>query len=620
MPTPAIRHEEDRTGLNPDNLVINESHTLLPRQRRILVPLYGPYYTESLVITDVNTGKQLKTTDYFHADFVQTAQWLSGKEVASTIVITNRSISNNISINYQCFGGAYNVNAEVLKAQIQALALDNRPVLYDKILGKPSAFAPAAHLHDVGDVFGWEYVVFVLERIRSAIEMGDENSHLAIYDYIDQQLSNLRTNVQNLVSTSNAHSSRTDNPHNVTAEQVGTYTKAKIDDLLQAISSRLSSDSLTHSSRRDNPHNVTAAQLKVYLKTEVDGLLTTLRTQLTTTINNHVNNRANPHRVTAEQVGTYDKATIDQKIATVDVSSVVSSHANLRNNPHGVTAAQVGTYTKAEIDGKDSNLNTTLSKLINDHKALKNNPHAVTAAQVGAYTKTEVDTRTGNINTALTKLINDHKALKNNPHGVTAAQVGTYTKVEIDRAIAAANSTAALNNHVANYNNPHRVTAAQVGTLTTTQINSELSKTKTAYEAAIKVLNDKLLDTRNKIKSTAIPFSTDTRNSLTWRNDGLFVNLNPHTITQDTQNYFGGDGHSHNIAWGTTAVRGIVQLFGGLDRAQHDMALSSGAGKHIGDRLIALEARPQFPHTISPWGPPGNTNGYAENHIWFQFV
>lgn len=316
MATPVIRYEEDRTGRNPNNLVAGEAHTLQPRQRRILVPMHGPFYTESLVIIDVATGRQLSSNDYHCADFVQTAQWLSGKEVAATIVIKNRSISNNVTVNYQSYGGFYNVNASVLKAQIEALNLDNRPVIFDKIIGKPAGFAPAEHMHDVGDVYGWEYVVFALERIRAAIEMGDEGSHDVIYKYIDQALQQTSVNVTRAIQESDTHTARTDNPHRVTAEQVGTYTKAVIDNLLNNLRTTLSTATTQHANLRNNPHGVTAAQVGAHTKSEVTGLLSALETKITGLINTHANKRDNPHGVTAAQVGTMTTAQINNAIGT----------------------------------------------------------------------------------------------------------------------------------------------------------------------------------------------------------------------------------------------------------------------------------------------------------------
>lgn len=59
-----------------------------------------------------------------------------------------------------------------------------------------------------------------------------------------------------MVASFNGHIARTDNPHGVTAQQAGTYTRAVIDQKVTAATDNLEA----HKARRDNPHGVTAEQ------------------------------------------------------------------------------------------------------------------------------------------------------------------------------------------------------------------------------------------------------------------------------------------------------------------------------------------------------------------------
>lgn len=84
-----------------------------------------------------------------------------------------------------------------------------------------------------------------------------------------------------------------------------------------------------------------------------------------------------------------EPATVASVAAKAD-KSALEAHVKNALNPHGVTAEQIFAYTKSEVD-------TRLDEKA-DQSALeahKNtlNPHAVTAEQVGAYTKAEVDTK-----------------------------------------------------------------------------------------------------------------------------------------------------------------------------------------------------------------------------------
>lgn len=188
-----IRFPFDKSGRSPNNFVQDEPHVLLSgRERRIIVPNYIPFYVSSLIITDNATGQSLDSSDYYCADFRETIQREVGKEVASTIVITRKSVSDNVTISYQVVGGDQSLSsAAVLREQLNTLANDSRPVVFDAIVGKPSKFSPSAHPHDIGDIYGFEYLVYAIDRLRDAIANGDADKFLNIYQYIDQQDDNL---------------------------------------------------------------------------------------------------------------------------------------------------------------------------------------------------------------------------------------------------------------------------------------------------------------------------------------------------------------------------------------------------------------------------------------------
>ena len=268
----------------------------------------------------------------------------------------------------------------------------------------------------------------------------------------------------------------------------------------------------THESNRLNPHGVTANQVGAYSKSEVDEKLVANKLANDNALSEHTKLKNNPHGVTAEQVGTYIKTTIDNKIATslssskeyadqklaeiteyTDAkvseakeelqSSTVASAAKLQTARRiagnlfdgtadiSISAGQVGAYSKSEVDGKvsgtlnsaksytdgvktaiDKSLSTSIdslktqvqtgsvasanklatARLINGHEFDGTDDITITASDVGAYTTSEVDTKVSGAVSGVQGNINSHIANKSNPHGVTASQVGTYIKTEID--------------------------------------------------------------------------------------------------------------------------------------------------------------------------------------------
>ncbi|CAK2165900.1 conserved hypothetical protein [Vibrio crassostreae] len=143
-----------------------------------------------------------------------------------------------------------------------------------------------------------------------------------------------------------AHVGDTDNPHEVTPVQIGAATSAAL---------------TAHTGDTENPHEVTASQVGAAPAS-------------------HVSDTDNPHSVTAEQVGAVSE-------------EALQDHLDDTENPHSVTAAQAGAAPASHL--------TDIA-----------NPHAVTAAQVGAAT---------------TGALAAHVGDSGNPHDVTAAQVGAGT-------------------------------------------------------------------------------------------------------------------------------------------------------------------------------------------------
>lgn len=185
-----IRYPFDKSARSPNNFVQDEPHALITgRERRIVIPTYIPFYVESVIITDTLTNRVLTKDDYLVADFSETIQRDTGKEVATTIVITNKNISDNITVSYQTVGGMYALSfGDVLKQQLDNLAKDKRPVIWDNIIAKPEFWPPAPHMHDIGDIYGFEYLVYAIDRLRQALLLGDTDKFGDIYNYIDKRL------------------------------------------------------------------------------------------------------------------------------------------------------------------------------------------------------------------------------------------------------------------------------------------------------------------------------------------------------------------------------------------------------------------------------------------------
>ena len=223
MPLPVpIRYPLDKTGVSPDNKIVGEPHDLVNRQVRAIAPNYGPFFTESLVVRDVTTGLTLRTPQQYVATEMDTVPTgMFGKEICGIILIKDTAVSSKIEIDYQTVGGQYSLNSQAIVDMLNSAAFDNRPVNWGDIISKPDVFTAAAHFHDAGDIYGFEYVVTAIERLRSAILIGDSASHDEIYRYIDNTFTLVNQRITQVEANINAHKADLANPHQTTKAQVG---------------------------------------------------------------------------------------------------------------------------------------------------------------------------------------------------------------------------------------------------------------------------------------------------------------------------------------------------------------------------------------------------------------
>jgi hypothetical protein len=106
----------------------------------------------------------------------------------------------------------------------------------------------------------------------------------------------------------------------------------------------LSTDITEHKNNKQNPHSVTAAQIGL-------GNVTTELATVERNLSAHEKNTDNPHNVTAAQIGlgnVDNTSDADKPVSTKQAAAIkvvqdeVTAHKNNIKNPHMVTAAQVG--------------------------------------------------------------------------------------------------------------------------------------------------------------------------------------------------------------------------------------------------------------------------------------
>lgn len=163
----------DITGINPDNRIVDEPHSLSNRPNRSIAPKLGPFFGQGLIVRDGSTTLT-RGEDYQIVELHQEATLLYGKEIASVILVINSSISSNVTITYQALGGHYTYcgPTDAIVNIYESVMNDNRSVAWTNVFNKPTEYPPTIHRHLLDDIYGFEPVVDYLERIKRAITLG----------------------------------------------------------------------------------------------------------------------------------------------------------------------------------------------------------------------------------------------------------------------------------------------------------------------------------------------------------------------------------------------------------------------------------------------------------------
>ncbi len=327
-PTPIYRYPLDGTGTSPDNLVVGEQHQLSNRAVRCVAPTYGGFFAESVVVKDLATNMPLvKGPDYYFGELFEFPTGRYGKEIFGVIVIVKPGVTS-VSITYQALGGDYSYSMDAVIAMLDSLNLGERPVDWGMIVGRPTLFDPAAHFHDAGDIYGFEYIVHALDLLKQALLLGDVASHDEIYAYIDRTISGQANSVAAVSAALAAHVQDKSNPHAVTKDQVGLGNVGNYPIATNAIA-------LAGTSTQ---HYITPSSL-LYVVNQV----------ASTALAAHIADKSNPHSTTKAQVGlgnvlnygTADSATTTTGTATDQYTT-----------PKGVSDAVTAWYNAGKFDNR----------------------------------------------------------------------------------------------------------------------------------------------------------------------------------------------------------------------------------------------------------------------------
>lgn len=265
----------DPTGLMASNLIAGEQQIITAnnwRDYHFIVPKYAPYFMDSMKIIYQDTdGVQhilVKGVDWYESHEFISASRACANPIFGSISFLNTSLAGVVTLSYQTLGGIW-VQDETRITQILADVLHNpRVTSWDEVIDMPYAFPPIDHEWNLVDMVGASDIVAQLQGIEDQLRASGQNG-----------LAN--------------HLADVNNPHKVTASQVGLGNVRNLTTATKGDAQAGTSDSVyltpwsasllvqalfgvnlgSHLTDYGNPHKVTAAQVGAYSKTEMDNLL-----------------------------------------------------------------------------------------------------------------------------------------------------------------------------------------------------------------------------------------------------------------------------------------------------------------------------------------------------------
>lgn len=441
-------YEFDPYGDNPNNLIVDEPHTITPANGKnfsFFIPRKGPFHRRSVVLKDAVSGALLNVgTDYYfgwrYDDIIVSG---SVQPVYGAIVFNDPTKTYNVKMTYQNLGGPTMIDDTEIAQLLANTLRDPRRALWTDVVDVPTELPPIPHRQSTADLVGFDLQIEVLYKIADAISEGNVKAMQALMEHVADH----------------------HNPHRITLADLG------IDELGNLIPATKDEAE----GGVDNTHYMTALRTDQYAQAKIVPV-----------INAHVGDKSNPHGTTAAQVGL-------GSVQNYPVASTVEAEAGVATNRYMTPATTTTLMTK------------NFKPLVDAHIADKTNPHGTTKAQVGLGSVDNYPTATAQeagegkatnrfmtpyltsiaIAAQVNVAIDFHTSDFDNPHKTTKAQVGlgnvdNYATASTQEATAGTatdkfmtayltaqsivvNAPIALEFHTRDTANPHGVTKSQVG-------------------------------------------------------------------------------------------------------------------------------------------------------------
>lgn len=202
----------------PENIISGEEHVLTAANAgdfHMVVPTFAPFFSEGVVLKLRRNGTTLFETlqlgrDYYFTHKFKNASLSTTHPIFGSISFTRRDTSGLLKLDYATLGGDWLVDRGTILRILTNKIHNPRVVYWDQVAELPYRFPVTNHDWNIKDMYGGKEIVAAILDLANSLKVN-------INDEYKRHLMDFS------------------NPHKVTAEQTGAYTKAKVDELLSLL-------------------------------------------------------------------------------------------------------------------------------------------------------------------------------------------------------------------------------------------------------------------------------------------------------------------------------------------------------------------------------------------------
>lgn len=214
----------DPTASNPDCVVTNEKHNFsdYPNKWGVIIPKYAPFYRKDLTIRHVETNQILREgIDYYVGHHYKDASDENKMAIFGSIMIIDLSLTGTIEfVKYRTLGGRYVMDSVVINKHLNEADLTNPRNLDWLDVVDYEMMVPEVDRPDtLNEALNVDGPTIALEDLKDAIATLKANQEARFDDVIDSIVALSKRIESEQVGV---HEKK-NNPHELTADQVGAY-------------------------------------------------------------------------------------------------------------------------------------------------------------------------------------------------------------------------------------------------------------------------------------------------------------------------------------------------------------------------------------------------------------